>query len=342
MEATKSPEKLGSSALSHVLSESDESASGTGKPRFSVVIPLHNKARHIAACLDSVRAQTRPPFEVIVVDDASSDGSADIARAAALPGMRLLSRDTPGPGGYAARNLAIEAARGDWIAFIDADDIWLPDHLADIARLIERHPQLGCVSTRYTHVYDDRRAPSRLSSELVATADRPVDLERFLKIWTDLGECPIWTGGAAFSRETLIAAGLFPAGRATRGGDKDLWLRAVSLAPFGYVASATAEFHRDSDNKVSKITRTTAPPIIVGTARALIEDAAPRTRRLLRRLVNQQIALYARYSLREASIPGDFARQIYLPEGFRTYAMVTALRLLPASVRRGLYAVAKR
>ena len=342
MEATKSPEKLGSSALSHVLSESGESGSGVGKPRFSVVIPLHNKARHIAACLESVRAQTRPPFEVIVVDDASSDGSADIARAAAIPGMRLLSRDTPGPGGYAARNLAIEAAEGDWIAFIDADDIWLPDHLADIARAIERHPQLRCVATRYTHVYDDRRAPSRVSPELIATADRPVDLERFLEIWTDLGECPIWTGGAAFARETLIAAGLFPAGRASRGGDKDLWLRAVALAPFSYVASASAEFHRDSDNKVSKTTRTTAPPIIVGTARTLIESAPPRTRRLLRRLVNQQIALYARYSLREASIPGDFARHIYLPEGFRTYAMVTALRLLPASVRRSLYAAAKR
>jgi len=338
MDTTKSAGKLGSSVLSHA---SPRRASGGIHPSFSVVIPLHNKVRHVAACLESVQAQTLAPIEIIVVDDASIDGSGDVVRGFTDPRIRLLHRHEPGPGGYAARNLAIESARGDWIAFLDADDIWLPNHLADIAAAIARHPEAGCVATRYVHVYEDRRVPSRVSPRLLATADKPADLAGFLELWLELGECPIWTGGAAFARETLDAAGPFPAGRASRGGDKDLWLRAVARSPFTYVGEASAEFHRDSDNKVSKTTTTTSVPIIVETAQAMMAGANAKERALLRRLVNLQIALYARYSFKGAAVSRDFSRHIYLPEGIGAYALVAASRLLPTSLRRTLYRAMK-
>lgn len=337
MDATKSAEKLGSSAVSHALPQSAMDALPIPDLRFSVVIPLHNKARHIAACLESVRRQTFAPFEIIVVDDNSTDSGAAIVKACTDPRIRLFERSEPGPGGYAARNLAVDAAAGNWIAFLDADDIWMFDHLADIAAMIARHPELGCVATRYIHVFDDRRVASKISEDLAATADVPADFSRFLQLWLALGECPIWTGGAAFSRETLIAAGPFPAGKATRGGDKDLWLRAVAQAPFGYVTRPSAEFHRDSDNKVSKTTSTASLPIIVATARDMMARANTTERALLRRLVNQQIALYARYSFKDGPISPEFTRHLYLPEGLGAFALISALRLLPLGLRRRMY-----
>src|SRR5882724_6939837 len=97
---------------------------------IAVVIPLYNKGLHIRRALDSVLAQSRRPDEIIIVDDNSSDeGPAEVAKYAD-PRIRLLHRTTPGPGGYAARNLAIEHAHSEWIAFLDADDAWTFDHLA--------------------------------------------------------------------------------------------------------------------------------------------------------------------------------------------------------------------
>jgi len=116
-------------------------------PRFSVVVPLYNKQAHIAATLASVADQTYAPFEVIVVDDGSTDGSVSKVLAAALPGMRIVAQANAGPA--CARNRGIAEAAGDWIAFLDADDLWLPDHLETLAGLIDAYPAADVVSSGY-------------------------------------------------------------------------------------------------------------------------------------------------------------------------------------------------
>lgn len=310
-------------------------------PRFSVVIPVHNKVRHVAATVASALAQTYSPHEVIVIDDASTDGSSDILSRLDDPRIVKLRRDVPGPGGYAARNLGIEAAHGDWIAFLDADDLWEPDHLAGLAEAIVRHPAAGCAATRFTHVFANRRQVSKSSPLLAAAGEAPVNLEGFLRIWLELGECPVWTGAGAFRRQVLLDAGLFPAGLATRGGDKDLWLRAAARAPFVHVPGATAEFHRDSDNKVSKTTRTTDIPILVHSARALMAGATPAVQGLLRRLVNQQIGLYARFAFKGGGLSPQLRSAIYLPEGFATWLMVRGIEVVPDGLRRRIYGAVK-
>lgn len=93
----------------------------------SVIIPCHNYARFLADALGSVAAQTYPVHEVIVVDDGSTDGSADVARAV-TPDVRVISQAKSGIS--AARNSGIAAATGDLIAFLDADDLWPADSLA--------------------------------------------------------------------------------------------------------------------------------------------------------------------------------------------------------------------
>src|SRR3546814_4675242 len=81
---------------------------------------------------------------------------------------------------------------------------------------------------------------------------RPLDLAEFLSAWLAVRECPMWTGAIAIRRDTLFDAGLFPEGRAVRGGDKDLWLRVLAKGSLRYDPRVTARFHRDSDNKVSR------------------------------------------------------------------------------------------
>jgi succinoglycan biosynthesis protein ExoO len=307
------------------------------EPKFSVVIPLHNKARHVAAAINSVLMQSLPPHEMLVIDDSSTDGSLEVVALISSPRLRVFSRKTPGPGGYAARNLGIAEATGDWIAFLDADDIWGESHLADIASAIGRSPTVGCVATRYDHVFDDRRVRSNMPRALADVEGRAINFAGFLKLWVDNGECPIWTSASAFRRDTLLQAGPFPAGKAVRGGDKDMWLRAVRRAPFAYVAKISAEFHRDSDNKVSKTTSPDTVPLVVATARDIMRSATAGEKSLLRQLINQQIGLYARFSFKSQRISAQLARNLCLPEGVGLYLLIEGMRLIPAALRHRLY-----
>lgn len=309
--------------------------------RFSVVIPVHNKARHVAASVASALQQTRPPSEIIIIDDASTDDSAAVLSKMTDPRIRMLFRDTPGPGGYAARNLGIAEANGNWIAFLDADDIWHPSHLADMAAAIEAAPEAGCVATRYDHVFENNRKPSKMTAELAAIARRSADFRESLDVWVRSGECPIWTSAAAFRRDLLNQAGPFPAGKAVRGGDKDMWLRALSLTRFAYVPKISAEFHRDTDNKVSKTTSPDSIPILVDTARTMMTTATAEERALLRKLINQQIGLYARFSFKSGEISSQFSRNLCLPEGAGLFLMIEAARLMPPALRHKIYRAVK-
>lgn len=304
-------------------------------PQFSVIMPLHNKAPHVAESVATVLRQTLSPLELIVIDDCSTDGGREIVAAMDDPRIRLLDRDTPGPGGYAARNLGIKEAKGEWIAFLDADDIWLDNHLEVLAQAIFEAPNAGAAATRFDHVFENRRQPQRIAHRLEQGG--ALGFRQFLEAWLEVKECPLWTGAIAFRRELLIEAGLFPEGRAVRGGDKDLWLRVMRLTRLAYAPIITAEFSRESVNKVSNATNTLSRPFIVETARSLMKQASSEERRLLRRLINQEIAHYARYSMKSAGRINIAMTDVALPEGFGTLALLMAARWLPASVRQAGY-----
>ncbi|NLZ30356.1 MAG: glycosyltransferase family 2 protein, partial [Methanomicrobiales archaeon] len=116
-------------------------------PEVSVVIPLYNKAPYIARALSSIIAQTRQDFEVIVIDDGSTDGGEEIVRGFDDPRIRVIRQENRGVS--AARNRGIEAARADFIAFLDADDEWMPTHLGALLRLRGRYPRAGAYGTAY-------------------------------------------------------------------------------------------------------------------------------------------------------------------------------------------------
>ena len=296
-------------------------------PVFSVVIPLHNKAAHVAETVRSVLAQSFLPREIIVVDDASTDAGAEIVRAIGDPLIRILSRDVPGPGGYAARNLGIEAtATGEWIAFLDADDTWAPNHLRNLADAIAAAPEpVGGAFSGLWIVEGQGRRPYEVNGRHVRS-NAALDLADILRGWLGAPDCPMWTGAVTFRRDVLLRAGLFPAGRTRRGGDKDLWVRAAALTKLAYSPERTASFHQDTQNRVSNLTPHRELPILVSTAATLLADADAELRPLLKRLVHREIGRYAKRTTKAGEhIPGAFYRAAYLPSGLGTIAYLVGL-----------------
>ncbi len=117
-------------------------------PRVSVIIPLFNKAPYILRALESVRRQTLTDYELIVIDDGSTDGSGAIVADLKQPGLTLLIQENSGPG--AARNRGLAEARGEFVAFLDADDEWLPEYLERSVNLLESFgPAAATVTSGY-------------------------------------------------------------------------------------------------------------------------------------------------------------------------------------------------
>ena len=108
----------------------------------SVIIPAWNAEAYLAETIESALAQTRPPAEIIVVDDGSEDGTLAVAERYA-PRVRAIRKANGGPA--SARNEAIRNASGDYLAFLDCDDLWVPDKLAEQVAFLDAHPEVGLV-----------------------------------------------------------------------------------------------------------------------------------------------------------------------------------------------------
>jgi succinoglycan biosynthesis protein ExoO len=300
---------------------------------FSVVIPLFNKAPHIRRAIDSVIAQTHPAHEVIVIDDGSTDGGVELLTPC-VHGIRLLRRDKPGPGGYAARNLGIHAAQSDWIAFLDADDEWHPTHLANLRSGIlsaEDPEDVVGVFAGYVNVHKDgrreldsftAREPERVSSTL--------NFDELLKFWIKHRACPVWTSASAFRQRSLIEAGLFPEGRARIGGDKDTWLRISSRGPLRVATGVTAIYHRDAVNTVTGTSDTNVRHCMCDTVEVLAKRAPEHTKRLLYRMLNIEMFNYGMHATRRGTVSVETYRNFKKSINPWLFAL-----LLAASTRLG-------
>ncbi|MDW6023085.1 glycosyltransferase [Mesorhizobium sp. BAC0120] len=118
--------------------------------KVSVVIPLYNKSAYVGRALDSVLSQEFQDFEVIVIDDGSTDDGASVARSYKDSRLRIVTQPNSGPG--AARNRGLREARGAYVAFLDADDAWLADFLTSGLQLLDTFPQAASVTSGYIDI----------------------------------------------------------------------------------------------------------------------------------------------------------------------------------------------
>lgn len=179
-------------------------------PFFSVVMPLYNKAEHVEATLASIAAQRFRDFEVVVVDDGSSDDGPSRVSGMGLTYLRLVAQRNGGPG--LARNRGIAEARGTWIAFLDADDLWLPSHLDECARVIASVKDCDVVATRYV------RAVRESDHKDVAARAGVIRQGSFL---ADAEQ--VWTSCTAVRASVARDSGGF--GATWPGEDVEFWFR---------------------------------------------------------------------------------------------------------------------
>jgi len=190
-------------------------------PQVSVIIPTYNRAVLLREAVASVQAQTYRDFEVLVVDDASTDKTREAL--AAWPDVRVLGQARR-RGVAAARNLGIAAARGRWLAFLDSDDLWRPEKLARQMAYLQKHPEISLCQTDETWV---RRGVAVNKP----AAHRKTAGRIFLP---SLERCLISPSAVILHRRLLEAHGAFdedlPAAE-----DYDLWLRLTWRYPVGLV-----------------------------------------------------------------------------------------------------------
>jgi glycosyltransferase involved in cell wall biosynthesis len=197
-------------------------------PFFSVIIPTYNRRDRTVRAVRSVLAQRFADYEIVVVDDGSADGTGD-AVAALHPGIRVLRQ--PNRGAAAARNAGISASRGEWVAFLDSDDLWLPWTLEHYAAVISEHRPTWLCATGFL----DLGAPeSERREEARVVRTYPCYLESAAQS----GIMPMMNG-VAVRREALERLGGFPEVLRV-GEDFDLWLRLGSEPGFALIESPIA------------------------------------------------------------------------------------------------------
>ena len=184
--------------------------------RVSVVTPCYNAARFIAAAVESIRAQTLGDWEMLVVDDGSTDGSPEIVAAIGDARVRVLRQANRGPS--AARNAGVRETRGAYVAFLDADDIALPDRLAAQAAVLDGEPDLAVVASGYQWIDACGRVlPAEHSWQY------PFELNA-LRDW--LFDCPLVPSATMIRRSAWAEVGGFE--EKLRGGeDWHFWMRLV-------------------------------------------------------------------------------------------------------------------
>jgi glycosyltransferase involved in cell wall biosynthesis len=186
--------------------------------RVAVIIPVY-AAAFLSEALESVLGQTRAADQIIVIDDGSPDREVIEAATNRWPGRITLLRQA-NAGAAAARNAGLAAASAEWVAFLDADDRWLPDFLARQVAFLEAHPTLDLVWADATIVGNTPAAGRTFMS--MCPSSGPVTLESLLA-----QTCNVLTSTVVVRRSLVLETGCFDVAL-RRGQDFDLWLRLVS------------------------------------------------------------------------------------------------------------------
>lgn len=212
-------------------------------PRVSVIIPLYNKAPYVRRALDSIAAQTFGDFELIIVDDGSTDESVTVVESYKDARLRLLRQQNAGPG--AARNRGIAESAGEFIAFLDADDEWLPEYLARAISMLEEMGAATATSCYFEHPPGVSRAPmwrARGISEGTHRLDAETPPNLFVQMLAYMSPCSTVARADVLKRW----GGFYDAERCLYGEDAFLWMKVLLNERVAFSVEPLVRFHHDA------------------------------------------------------------------------------------------------
>lgn len=185
---------------------------------ISVVIPLYNKESHIAETIHSALSQTFKNFELIIVNDGSTDHSADVVKAMTDPRIKLITIENSGVS--VARNTGIEAAKNKWVALLDADDWWATTFLEKMVNAMEAHPQHKIFVSGRSRVF--QKTVERYQHQLLPPDQQTAAVNYFEIISKHLP--PIHSSSVMVDKSIFETTGYFKEGQ-KKHEDHDLWMR---------------------------------------------------------------------------------------------------------------------
>jgi glycosyltransferase involved in cell wall biosynthesis len=304
-------------------------------PRVSVIITLYNKAAYINRAVSSVLQQNYSDYEVLVIDDGSTDGGEDLVAKIPDPRIRVIRQDNQGEG--VARNRGIRESRGAIIAMLDADDEWDPEFLAAIVALATRFPEAGILATGYRSVH-------RCGLVLETTLVPPCDDSHLLVTDYFRRACVagfVWSSAQAVRRAVYQDVGVFVE-REPMGPDLDMWGRIALRYPVGYDCRVLASYRSDADGRVVTAwgRRPTFPPFVRSARIALmsgdvkphvLSDLCEYVDRLLLQYLDRVIGAGDRCELRRSLTQDFFPTRVFRRDLF---LLGLASRLLPMRILR--------
>jgi glycosyltransferase involved in cell wall biosynthesis len=214
----------------------------TTTPEISAIIPAYNAGRFINRTIDSILAQTFKDYELIVVDDGSTDNTAEIVKSY---GSKVKYIYQPNAGDGPARNTGIKAAAGKWLAFLDHDDEWLPEKLDTQMKLLSADPDLRwCGTNRYQS--DGQRCAVVSDEHKIDKALGNCDyFENYFRAITE-GGCQVITSTLMIRRDVFSKVGVFD-GYWKRCADQDMWWRITYKFPrIGYISKPLTVVHLEA------------------------------------------------------------------------------------------------
>lgn len=203
-------------------------------PSVSIVIPTYNRAGFLKEALESVLAQTVGCWEAVVVDDGSTDGTEAVVKSFADPRIRYIRQ--PNRGVSAARNRGIEEARFDTIAFLDSDDLWMPDKLERQLGFLAAHPEVGFLYGQIERHYLDSGVRKILPEKHASSYAELLELGNIT-----------FTPTVIIKRKCLAQTGLFDT-NLTIVEDYELWLRIAKLYPIAFLPGVSCRVRIHSGN----------------------------------------------------------------------------------------------
>ena len=301
---------------------------------ISAVIPAYNAERYIARAIESVLSQTHPVDEIIVVDDGSTDGTAEVVRSF---GEKVQLYQQVNAGVSAARNTGIKAATGDWIAFLDADDEWLPVRIQKQVELLQRNPDLRWLSGNYDEcLCDENRKASHLSAAQCAQSLGDKD---YFDNYLSAVERYQWghTSCVLVHRTVFDEVGMFCTDLSL-GEDLDLWLRIGYRYPqVGFIPESLSIYHLTVPDSLmtaarsqSLYTRFIDRHFDITQSAGKREDFVPAAGAIMRLWIRGMLFEGRKAEIRELlnRFPGCFSR------GYRL--LLTALTIFPNLTLSGL------